>query len=50
MEEDVVGLEVPVDYVLGVEVVHALGGLPGDLDHVQQLELGLVPFPDPREE
>ena len=31
-----------MDNVLGVEVVHPLGSLPRDLDHVQQLELRLV--------
>ena len=31
-----------MDNVLGVEVVHSLGSLPRDLDHVQQLELRLV--------
>ena len=31
-----------MDNVLGVEVVHSLGSLPRDFDHVQQLELRLV--------
>ena len=31
-----------MDNVLGVEVVHPLGSLPRDFDHVQQLELRLV--------
>ena len=31
-----------MDNVLGVEVVHPLGGLSRDFDHVQQLELRLV--------
>ena len=31
-----------MDNILGVEVVHPLGSLPRDFDHVQQLELRLV--------
>ena len=31
-----------MDDVLGVKVVHPLGSLPRDLDHVQQLELRLI--------
>ena len=35
-------LAIPVDDILGMEVVHPLRGLPRNLDHVKQLKLGLV--------
>lgn len=42
MQENIVRLQVSVDDILGVQIVHALRHLSTDVDQRAQLKLGLV--------
>jgi len=42
LEEDVLGLDVPVDNALGVGIPEGVGDLPGDLDGLVHEELPLA--------